>query len=202
MWQYTNGGVDFQPTILLPMTDLPYSDPGEPRFCARCGQPTELVPRGGRSRPRCTACGWTYFAKNALGAAVAVLSDDRRSILLVQRAHQPLAGWWMLPAGFVEYGEYAADTAVREAEEETGLQVELTGLRGLYFGTDDPRDVAHLAVYDARVIGGTPTAGDDAAALGFFPANALPTEIAFEGQRRAIRDWQKQVQRADVTPDS
>ena len=37
-------------------------------------------------------------------------------------------------AGFVEYGEYAADSAVREAEEETGLQVELTGLRGLYSG--------------------------------------------------------------------
>jgi 8-oxo-dGTP diphosphatase len=177
-----------------------YPDPGEPSFCARCGQPTEKVPRGGRLRPRCPACGWTYYAKNAMGAAVAVLSDDGRSILLVQRGHDPFGGWWMLPAGFVEYGDSAAETAVREAEEETGLEVELIGLRGLYFGTDDPRDVAHLAVYDARVLSGTPVAGDDAAALAFFPAGALPDQIAFHGQREAIKDWQREVLGRNVHP--
>ena len=101
----------------------------------------------------------------------------------------------MLPAGFIEYGEYAADTAVREAEEETGLQVELTGLRGLYFGTDDPRDISHLAVYDARVVGGTPTAGDDACAVAFFGPDQLPEKIAFQGHRDALRDWKRQVER-------
>jgi len=170
-----------------------YRDPGQPEFCARCGQPTELRERGGRARPTCRSCGWVYFAKNALGAAVAILSDDGRQILLVQRAHEPFLGWWMLPAGFVEYGEYAADTAVREAEEETGLQVELTGLRGLYFGTDDPRDVAHLAVYDARVVGGDLRAGDDACAVQFFGPDALPPQIAFHGQREAIADWKKSL---------
>jgi 8-oxo-dGTP diphosphatase len=99
----------------------------------------------------------------------------------------------MLPAGFVEYGESAWETAVREAEEETGLDVELTGLRGLYFGTDDPRDVAHLAVYDARIVGGQPRPGDDACAVCFFSADELPAEIAFEGQRQAIADWKRQV---------
>jgi ADP-ribose pyrophosphatase YjhB (NUDIX family) len=170
-----------------------YIDPGEPRFCAKCGQPMELRGRGGRERPTCPACGWVYYGKNALGAAVAIQSDDGREILLVQRAHEPLRGWWMLPAGFVEYGESAWETAVREAEEETGLDVELTGLRGLYFGTDDPRDVAHLAVYDARIVGGQPRPGDDACAVCFFSADELPAEIAFEGQRQAIADWKRQV---------
>ena len=168
-----------------------YPDPGEPRYCARCGQPTELRARGGRLRPHCPACGWVYYGKNALGAAIAIETDDGR-LLLVQRAHQPFAGWWMLPAGFVEYGDSAAETAVREAEEETGLAVELTGFRGLYFGTDDPRDVAHLAVYEARVVGGEIKAGDDAAALDFFPADALPDRIAFHGQREAIKDWARE----------
>jgi 8-oxo-dGTP diphosphatase len=101
----------------------------------------------------------------------------------------------MLPAGFVEYGDSAADTAVREAEEETGLDVELTALRGLYFGTDDPRDVAHLAVYDARVVRGTPRAGDDASAVAFFGPDELPEQIAFEGQRQAIEDWRRDAAR-------
>jgi 8-oxo-dGTP diphosphatase len=185
------------------MTVSRYRDPGAPDFCAKCGQATTLRARGGRLRPHCAACGWVYYGKNALGAAVAIESDDGGSILLVQRAHQPYAGWWMLPAGFVEYGDSAAETAIREALEETGLAVELCGLFGLYFGTDDPRDVAHLAVFAARVIGGEPRAGDDAAALAYFSARSLPEQIAFHGQREAIRDWAKQhLEPRPERPDS
>jgi 8-oxo-dGTP diphosphatase len=174
-----------------------YIDPGEPRFCAKCGHAVGTRSHGGRTRPHCPACGWTYYARNALGAAVAILSDDGRRILLVQRANEPYQGWWMLPAGFVEYGDCAADTAVREAEEETGLKVELTGLRGLYFGVDDPRDVSHLAVYDAKVVGGTMSPADDACALEFFGPAELPERIAFQGQREAIEDWRKEIQAKD-----
>lgn len=169
-----------------------YVDPGEPRYCAKCGGPLVRQQRGGRERPVCPACGWVYYGKNALGAAVLIQSDDREQVLLIQRAHEPFQGWWMLPSGFVEYGEYAAETAVREAKEETGLDVELTGLRGLYFGTDDPRDVAHLAVYDARIVGGELAPADDAAAVAFFRHDQLPERIAFEGQRQAIEDWRRE----------
>jgi 8-oxo-dGTP diphosphatase len=137
----------------------------------------------------CSVCGWVYYARNALGAAVLIENPD--GILLVQRAHQPYRGQWMLPAGFVEYGEFAEECAVREAEEETGYQVELTGLRGLYFGTDDPRNVSHLAVYGARIVGGEPRPGDDAIALAFFPRGGLPPNVAFEGHRRALADWER-----------
>jgi 8-oxo-dGTP diphosphatase len=95
----------------------------------------------------------------------------------------------MLPAGFVEYGDTAADTAIREVAEETQLEVEPTGLRGLYFGADDPRDAAHLAVYDARIVGGRPQPGDDACAVAFFKPNELPEQIAFQAHRQAIADW-------------
>jgi 8-oxo-dGTP diphosphatase len=165
-------------------------DPNEPTFCGRCGQPLESQERGGEIRPHCPACGWVFYAKNALGAAVLIESADGK-LLLIQRAHDPFKDWWMLPAGFVEYGESALDTAVREAEEETGLTVELDDLQGLYFGADDPRDVAHLAAYHARVLAGTPQAGDDAAAVGFFGPDELPRQIAFEGQRQAIEAWRR-----------
>jgi 8-oxo-dGTP diphosphatase len=169
------------------MDQLILPDPGRPDYCARCATPTALQPRGGRPRPTCPACGWVYYARPALGAAVAVELDGK--LVLVQRRFEPYAGWWMLPAGFVEYGEFAEDTAAREAEEETGLEVALDGLLGLYFGAGDPRNVSHLAVYRAHAVGGTPRAADDAADVRAFAPDAIPLEIAFEAQRQAIADW-------------
>lgn len=173
-----------------------YPDPSRPGHCARCGTQTIDLERGGRVRPRCPACGWVYYAKNALGAALLIVEDG--AVLLVQRAHEPYLGQWMLPAGFVEYGEFAEESAVREAEEETSLDVSLDGLWGFYFGTDDPRNVAHLAIYAARRVGGTLLAGDDAMDARFFARDALPAEIAFKSHARALADWQRDPDRVPV----
>ena len=59
-----------------------------------------------------------------------------RGIVLVERKNPPLG--WALPGGFVEYGESCEAAAVREAKEETGLDVVLTGLVGVY--SDPARD--------------------------------------------------------------
>jgi 8-oxo-dGTP diphosphatase len=164
-----------------------YPDPNRPGYCVRCGTLTEERPRGGRVRPICPACGWVYYAKNATGAALLIVEGDR--VLLVQRAHEPFLGQWMLPAGFVEYGEFAEESAVREAEEETHLRVDLIGLWGFYFGTDDPRNVAHVAVYAALRVGGELQAGDDAIDAEFFHRDEIPAEIAFRTHQRALADW-------------
>ncbi len=182
----------------VPRDPSGYLDPSRPGHCARCGTLTVDQDRGDRTRPTCPACGWVYYAKNALGAALAIVEDGR--VLMVRRAHNPYRGQWMLPAGFVEYGEFAEESAVREAEEETGLEVVVIGLWGLYFGTDDPRNVAHLAVYEARRVGGTLLAGDDADEVGFFGPDELPAEIAFQAHRRALGDWQRQPNRQSAPP--
>jgi len=171
-----------------------YPDPGEPRFCAKCAASLEAKERGGRLRPHCPRCSWTYFAKPALGAAALIETDG--CILLVQRAENPYKGFWMLPAGFVEYDEYAKIAAEREVEEETGLKVAIGEFFGLYWGTDDPRNPSHLAVYRAQVVGGTPQPGDDASSLAWFSHDSLPGEIAFAGQREAIADWAAARKRA------
>ncbi|MGH2351635.1 MAG: NUDIX domain-containing protein [Chloroflexota bacterium] len=173
----------------VPLDPSGFPDPGRPRFCARCGTAMDEDEHGGRRRPVCPRCGWVYFAKNALGAAILIERDSQ--VLLVQRAHDPYAGWWMLPAGFVEYGEDAAATAVREAEEECALDVRLTGVFGVYFGTDDPRNPSYLIVHNAtpEPVDAEPIAGDDAAAVGWFKRDALPEPIAFEGHRAALADW-------------
>jgi len=134
--------------------------------------------------------GWTYYAKPSLGAAVLIEEGGR--VLLVRRAHEPVAGWWTLPAGYVEYGEAADETAAREAMEETGLVVSLTGLHGIFAGFGDPRGAGHLVVFYARRVAGEPVAGDDAAEVRWFAADEIPTEIAFEGSRKALAAWLEQ----------
>lgn len=183
-------------TASVPRDPSGYLDPGRPGHCARCGTLTEEQPRGGVLRPTCPACGWVYYAKNATGAALLIV--EAGGVLLVQRAHEPFLGQWMLPAGFVEYGEFAEESAVREAEEETSLQVELAGLWGFYFGTDDPRNVAHLAVYAARRVDGEIRAGDDAIDARFFQPDEIPAEIAFKTHQRALADWRADPNRPVV----
>jgi 8-oxo-dGTP diphosphatase len=177
----------------LPRDPSGFLDPGRPGHCIRCGTRTEEINRGEILRPTCPSCGWVYYAKNATGAALLIVEDGK--VLLVQRAHEPYLGQWMLPAGFVEYGEFAEESAVREAQEETNLDVELTGLWGFYFGTDDPRNVAHLAVYEARRVSGTLRAGDDAMDAQFFGPDELPEQIAFRAHRRSLKDWRANPQR-------
>ncbi|HEU5317946.1 MAG TPA: NUDIX domain-containing protein [Chloroflexota bacterium] len=181
----------------IPFDPSGFPDPGRPRFCARCGAAMEERDRGDRLRPVCPACGWTYYAKNALGAAVLVerATAATPEVLLVQRAHDPYKGDWMLPAGFVEYGEDAAHTAVREAHEECALRISIRDTFGLYFGTDDPRNPSYLIVYRATRTDPTqpPTPGDDACAAAWFTAETLPTNIAFEAHRHALADWKRGV---------
>jgi 8-oxo-dGTP diphosphatase len=113
------------------------------------------------------------------------------AVLLVQRKFEPRAGMWTLPAGFVEYDEHVADCAVRETKEETGLDVALDGLFGVYMAMDDPRVRVVLLLYRARRTGGTLRAGDDASDARFFPLHETPSEIAFKAHEQALADLRR-----------
>ncbi len=85
---------------------------------------------------------------------------------MIQRGRAPLKGAWSLPGGKIEWGERAADAAMRELAEETGVTAELLGLidvvDGLFFGDTESSHYV-LIDYAARWIAGEPVAGDDAA---------------------------------------
>src|SRR5512141_3521321 len=111
---------------------------------------------------------------------VILLRDDR--VVLIERRNEPRG--WALPGGFVDEGETLEAAAVREAREETGLEVALVEQFHAYSDpARDPRGHTISTVFVGRA-SGEPVGGDDAARAAAFSWTALPQPIAFD--HRAI----------------
>jgi 8-oxo-dGTP diphosphatase len=162
----------------------------EVHYCPRCGTRLAWRESGGRERPACPECGFVYYLNPVVGAGTLIEHDGR--VVLVRRGVAPKQGSWALPSGYVEGDELAEHAAVREALEETGLQVELDELLGVYSFEQEPLSGV-LILYAAHVAGGDVRAGDDAMEVRFFAPADLPTDdqIAFRTHRQALHDWRR-----------
>jgi 8-oxo-dGTP diphosphatase len=106
------------------------------------------------------------------------LADQPGTLVFVERKHEPLG--LALPGGFVDDGEWVADAAVREAKEETGLDVTLVELFHVYSDpTRDPRKHTISTVFIAQAAG-TPVGGDDAARCIVAAPSELPGPLVFD----------------------
>lgn len=110
--------------------------------------------------------------------------DGAIHILLIQRGHDPFAGRWALPGGFVDENEALDAAALRELHEETGLgEVPITQFRTYGDPGRDPRGHTVTVVYIARFPERAQVAGsDDASDARWFPVDALPP-LAFDHVR-------------------
>ncbi|VAX28899.1 ADP-ribose pyrophosphatase [hydrothermal vent metagenome] len=123
--------------------------------------------------------------RNPLPTADLII-EYNSGIILIKRKNPPYG--WALPGGFVDYGESLEAAAVREAKEETGLDVELVRQFHAYSGPErDSRFHTITMVYIARAKG-IPRAGDDAADVGVFTRDNLPEDIAFD-HRDILMDY-------------
>ncbi|MCS6925063.1 MAG: NUDIX hydrolase [Candidatus Binatia bacterium] len=107
-------------------------------------------------------------------------------IVLIRRKNPPFG--WALPGGFIDYGESAEAAAIREAREETSLDVRLIELLHVYSDPHrDPRRHTIAIVFIARAEG-KPHAADDATEAGIFFEHDLPTPLAFD-HARILHDY-------------
>ncbi len=159
----------------------------ELNYCPRCGRALEDREAFGRVRRFCPACELVIFRDHKVAAGVLVAHEGQ--VLLVRRAAGPRQGFWSFPAGFVEFGEHPAVAAVRECREETGLEVEITGLLDV-IGPEPDGAASIVIVYCARPVGGELEAADDAGQAAFFTfdGDKLPP-LAFRATRVALDKW-------------
>jgi len=162
------------------------------RFCPYCG--VELAVRRNPGEeielPTCTQCGFIAY-KNAKPCAGALVVRDGR-VLLVKRSQAPYAGWWDVPGGYLEYDEHPEAAARRELLEETGYEIRITRLVGVYPSQYDAEGQRTLdLIYLAEIVSGEERPASDALEIGWFAPDELPENVAFDSGPASLRDWMR-----------
>lgn len=157
------------------------------RFCPRCAGSLEVraLRAGEPERLVCRACGFVFFLDPKV-ATGAILSLDG-GILLVQRGIEPSYGKWVFPGGYVDRGESLEAAAIREVKEESGLDVRLTGLVGVYSSPGNP---VILIAYAGEVTGGSMQVDEEGLDVRVFAPAEIPwAQLAFPSTSQVIRDY-------------
>jgi 8-oxo-dGTP diphosphatase len=156
------------------------------RHCPFCGG---LLTRNKTPflRLSCIQCSRVHYLNPKVGVAMVVEYDN--GIVLARRADEPYKDYWMIPSGYVEYEESCEAAAIREAEEELGVTIEICSLQNVYSFMDDPRAHMVLIVYICKVVAGELKAGSDVSEVKVFCEHNLPEQIAFSGVQKAISDY-------------
>jgi 8-oxo-dGTP diphosphatase len=164
--------------------------------CSACGAQLQGPPP-----VTCPACGAQHW-RNAKPCAGALIMRDGR-LLLIRRNIEPWFGVWDIPGGFCEAEEHPMVTAAREAREETGFEVEITGFLGMWLDqypdpSDADADVTLNVYYHAVAIAGAEVGVADPAEtseLAWFAPDELPpvafpthAEAVLTAWREAVRD--------------
>ncbi|MBN2601318.1 MAG: NUDIX hydrolase [Candidatus Marinimicrobia bacterium] len=160
------------------------------RFCYICGNATIIRKIDGRKRSYCESCGIPLY-ENPIPSVAVVLIDPDRRILLVRRSAEPGIGEWCLPGGFIEMGETPSQAAVRELQEEIGIEIEPPQLLNIgshlngYYG-----DVLIIG-FSANINSASELVpGDDVSEAVFFPLNDRP-QMIFRVHEEFVELWRK-----------
>ena len=129
----------------------------------------------------CPHCGEPYSCYlNPTPTADVIIYDQNLGVVIISRVNEPRG--YALPGGFIDYGEMAEEAAKREMLEETGLDVDLIGLLGVYSHPKrDPRQHTLTTVFVGKAKDVTKLkAGDDAKGAAFYKLDQLPSPIVFD----------------------
>jgi 8-oxo-dGTP diphosphatase len=160
------------------------------RFCPVCGSALEgrVLKATEPKRLVCTsdACGFVFYLDPKIAVGTVIGMPDGR-IVLVRRAIEPGYGKWVFPGGYVDRGEEITLAALREAREESGLEVSLDHLINIYsYAGRTPIVVVYAAIY---VSGDLVVDDEGLEARGFLPSEIPWDELAFRSTHDALRDY-------------
>lgn len=144
----------------------------------------------------CHSCGASVAQYRNPFPTVDIIIETESGIILIERKNKPFG--WALPGGFVDYGESLESAAVREAREETSLEISNLRLLGCY--SDPARDARFhtISVVYIASASGIPRAADDAVNLGTFCRNSLPNVLCFD-HARIIDDYYAATQAQQIS---
>src|SRR6266568_4867429 len=178
-----------------------FAAPESPGFvyCPKCAANLSIV-GGTQERQSCPSCGWVYYRNPAPG--VVILISRENMVLLGKRSTSSYAaGAWCLPGGFVEYDEDFLSAAIREVQEETGLEVDITAIISVVSNFLTSGLHTLVVVLTARIVGGDEQPGDDLEELAWFPLEGPFPDMAFEADRHIIeRFWRTSLEGVPVDP--
>lgn len=163
-------------------------------FCRCCAAPLiRTVPPGDhREREVCSACGMPYYENPRILVACLVHCGGR--VLWIRRGHAPRAGFWGLPAGFMEKDESLQQAAARELREETGLAIDPDDLQLYVLGTLTYMNEVYVLFRVAHPLCALTPPSDEVLEVGFFSEEDAPwAQLAFPTTESAIRCFYREV---------
>ena len=172
-------------------------EPPAYRFCPSCGSQLERrrLKAGDPERPVCTGCGYIVYLDPKVAVGTIIRVDDPRGagVVLVRRAIEPGYGLWVFPGGYVDQGEAVTAAAIREAREESGLDIRIDSLLNVYsYGGRSPIIVVDSAI----VTGGDLCADDECLEARVFLRDEIPWDaLAFRSTTEALRQYFESVSR-------
>lgn len=158
-------------------------------FCPICAEKLEMRPSEppDPDRPTCPHCGFVHYGNPAPTVQAWIESEGR--YLALRRNQDPFRGQWNLPGGFVEAGEGGEEAIRREVREETGLEIEIAGVIGIFSSSygegEEALPILDIA-YRARLAGGQLAVAPESSEAAWFALDDFPRP-AFAGERAALK---------------
>ena len=129
----------------------------------------------------CPSCGAPVKQYRNPFPTVDIIIELEDGIVLIERKNEPFG--WALPGGFVDYGESLEAAAIREAREETSLNIEELRLLGCYSDPARDKRMHTISVVYIASASGSPCAADDAKSVAVFSLDSLPEQLCFDHAR-------------------
>lgn len=158
-------------------------------FCEKCGSVCNDFLEGNTLRKKCSKCGNIIY-KNPYPCIAVLVEDAKGRILLGRRASNSLIpGKWCLPCGYIDYDESFINAAIREAKEETGVDIEpksiINVISNIYSnGVNSLVIVIYAIAKNGRIL-----AGDDIVEARWFDINTELPDLAFSADKHLLEKF-------------